>query len=188
MSDGAPYALSTKSLPPTEPMLPRDIPDGPSEEITADYLTHQGKEYLLICDVFSKYPFLYKVTTKSAQSLCAHLLELISQYVLVSLLSMDNGQPFVSEELAQFLLHHHKEHSTSSPHLPRPNSLTECWVRTIKTALNTTLAARNLLEDALLDLRSTLIGPNMPLSHEILHNRMFHCPSRHSQPVNVERV
>ena len=169
-------------------MLPRDVPDGPLQEIAADYLTHQGKEYLLICNVFSKYPFLYKVTTKSAQSLCACLLELISQYGPLSLLSMDNGQPFASEELAQFLLCHHIEHSTSSLHFPRSKGFIEHQVRTIKTVLNTALMAKKPLEDVLLDLRLTLIGPNMPLPWEILHNRMFQCPSRPSQPVSVERV
>ena len=46
-----------KASPPAQPMLPRDITNGPWQEITADYLTHKGKEYLLICNLFSKYPF-----------------------------------------------------------------------------------------------------------------------------------
>ena len=125
------YTICTKykASPAAQPMLPSDVPDSPWEEITADYLNHQGKEYLLICDVFSKYPFLYKVTTKSAQSLCACLLELISQYGPLSLLSKDNGLPFASEKLTQFLLLHHIEQSTSSPHFPRSNGFIECQVR-----------------------------------------------------------
>ena len=125
MSISAPYALGTKPLPPAQPMLPREVPDGLWQEIAADYLTHQGKEYLLICDLLSKYSFLYKVTTKFAQSLCACLLDLITQNGPPCLLSMDNGQPFLSEELTQFLLHHHIEHSTSSPHFPRSNGFIE---------------------------------------------------------------
>ena len=77
----------TKASPPAQPMLPRDIPDGPWQEITADYLTHKGREYLLICDLFSKYPFLYKVSTKSAQAFgSAHF-----SVQAPSLLCMDNG-------------------------------------------------------------------------------------------------
>ena len=109
-----------KASPPTWPMLPKDVPDGYWQEITVDYLTYQGKEYLLICDTFSMYPFLYKVATKSTQSLCACLLEMISQYRPPSLLSTDNGQPFLSKELTPFLLHHHIEYSTSSPCFPGP--------------------------------------------------------------------
>ena len=39
---------------PAQPMLPRDIPDGPSQDIVADYMTHKSHEYLIICDAFSK--------------------------------------------------------------------------------------------------------------------------------------
>ena len=61
-------------------MLHRDVPDGPWQDIAADYMTHKGQEYLIICIAFSKYPFVFKLTTKSAQSLCTCLLEMISQY------------------------------------------------------------------------------------------------------------
>ena len=46
-------------------MLPHGIPDGLWQEITANYVTHKSKDYLIICNLFSKYPFLYKTTTKS---------------------------------------------------------------------------------------------------------------------------
>ena len=41
---------------PAQPMLPQDIPNGPWQEITADSFHHKGKEYLLIWNLFSKYP------------------------------------------------------------------------------------------------------------------------------------
>ena len=147
---------------PAQPMLPKDIPNGPWQDITADYMTHKSHEYLIICDAFSKYPFMYKVSSKSAQSLCMHLLELISQYSPPASLSTDNGLPFASDELAEFLTHHHIEHHTTFPHFPRSNGFTERQVRTIKTALNTALPAKKSPETVLLDLQSILIGPNMP--------------------------
>ena len=82
-----------------QPMLPKDIPDGPWQDIAADYMTHKSHEYIIICNAFSKYPFVYKVSYKSAQSLCMHLLELISQYGPPASLSTDNGLPFALDEL-----------------------------------------------------------------------------------------
>ena len=119
-------------------MLPRDIPNCPWQEITANYLTHKGKEYLLVCNLFNKCPFLYKVPTKSAQSLHMHLKELISQYRLPCLIYTNNGPPFVSNELTQFLQYNHIDHITSSPHFPRSNGFIEGKVKTLKTALSTT--------------------------------------------------
>ena len=174
-----------KASPPAQPMLPWDIPDGPWQEITTDYLTHKGREYLLVCDLFSKYPFIYKVSTKS---LCVCLHELISQFGPPSLLYMDNGLPFASDEHAQFLQHHHIDHITSSSHFPRSNSFIECQVCTIKAVLSSSQDSRKTIEDLLLELCSTLIGPNMPLPREIFHNRTLHHPSRPSAPVDMESV
>ena len=121
-----------KASPPAQQKLPTDIPNGPLHEISADYLTHKCREYLLICKLFSKYPFICKVSKKSAQSLCVCLLELISQYGPPSLLSMDNGLSFVSEKLTQFLQCHHMDHSKSSPHFPRSNGFIQRQEHTIK--------------------------------------------------------
>ena len=173
---------------PVQPMLPKDIPDGPWQDIVVDYMTHKGQEYLIICNAFSKYPFMYKVSSKSAQSLCTCLPELISQYGPPTSLSTDNGLPFALDELTEFLMCHHIQHHTSSPHLPRSNGFIERQVRTIKTALNTALQAKKSLETVLLDLRSTPIGPNMPSPQEILHNRTIQCPGRPPQPVNMEKI
>ena len=46
-------------------MLPHGIPDGPWQEITTDYFTHFGKDYLLIADPFNKYPYIFKVHSKT---------------------------------------------------------------------------------------------------------------------------
>ena len=137
--------------------------------------------------IFSKYPFTYKVTAKSAQSLCLHLLELISQYGPPMSLSTDNGPPFASDELTEFLTHHCIAHHTSSPHFPRSNGFIERQVKTINTALNTALPAKKSLETVLLDLRSTPIGSNMPALHEILQKqdhtatRQIFSASRHGK-------
>ena len=151
-------------------------------------MTHNGQECLIICNAFSTYPFAYKTSTKSAQSLCACLVELISHYGQPSMLYTDNGPPFTSQELTKFLMHHCIEHSMSSPHFPRSNGFIECQIRTIKTALNIALPTQKPLGTVLLDLRSTPIGPNMSLPMEILHNRTIQHPSKPSQPVNIERI
>ena len=65
-----------------QPMLPRDVPDSPWQELAADFFTHNHKEYLLIVDTFSKYPFIYQTSSKTAESITKKLQNLISQYGL----------------------------------------------------------------------------------------------------------
>ena len=173
---------------PAQPMLPRDIPDGPWQDIAAEYITHKSHECLIICNAFSKYPFVFKVTSESAQSSCTHLLELISQYGPPMSLSTDNGPPFASDELTEFLTDHCITHHTSSPHFPRSNGFIERQARMIKTALSIALPAKKPLESVLLDLRSMPIGLKMTSPYEILHNRSIQQPGRPSQPIDMEQV
>ena len=110
-----------KAPPPAQPMLPRDITNAHGRRLAVDYLTHKGREYLLVCSLFSKYPFLYKVSTKWTQSLYMCLKELIMQYGLPCPLYTDNGPPFMSKEFAQFLQCNCTDPITSSSHFPRSN-------------------------------------------------------------------
>ena len=166
---------SHKASPPAQPMLPRHIANGPWQEITANYLTHKGKEYSLICDLFSKYPFLYKFISKSAHSVSQCLQVLLSQYRLPSLIYTDNGPPFTSDELSKFLQHNYIDYITSSPHLPESKDFIK---QKVKTALSTLQESGKSLQEFLLDPHSTLNGPNMPSSREILHNRTFQHPGK----------
>ena len=51
-----------------QPMLPRDVPEAPWQDLAADFFNFKGKEYLLIANTFSKYPFASKMTTKTAET------------------------------------------------------------------------------------------------------------------------
>ena len=177
-----------KASPPAQPVLPWDIPNGPWQEFAVGYFHHKGKEYLLIYNLFSKYPFLSKVSSKSVYSLSQKLQELISQYGPPSLIYKDNGPPFASEEFVQFLQWQLIDHITPSPHFPWSNSFIKCQVKTLKTTLSTTQDAGRLLEDLLLDLFCNPISPNMPLSYEILHNWTIQCPGKSSTLVHMECI
>ena len=98
-----------------QPMLPHDIPDGPWQEIAADYFTLKGKDYLLIVDTFSKYPFIFKTHSKTTDSIINCLQDLFSQFGMPKHFFLDNGPPFSSDPFSQFLSSHAIDHITSSP-------------------------------------------------------------------------
>ena len=60
-----------------EPLQPHDIPEGPWRKFGIDYFTFDGNSYVLICDYFSKFPFLYRAKT-SFWSLRDSLINLFS--------------------------------------------------------------------------------------------------------------
>ena len=77
-----------------QPMLPRDLSDGPWQELASDYFTHYSKDYLLIINPFSKCHFIYKVHSKTSDSVIKSLQDLFSQYGIPQWFLCDNGLPF----------------------------------------------------------------------------------------------
>ena len=51
-----------------QPMLPRDVPETPWQDLAAGFINFKGKEYLLIADTFSKYLLAPRMTTKTAET------------------------------------------------------------------------------------------------------------------------
>ena len=121
-----------------QPMLPRDVPDSPWQDLVAAFFTYNNKEYLLMTNIFSKHPSMYQTSSKAADPILQKLQNLISQYGPPKRLFTDNEPPFSSEDLAKFLSSQNINHITSSPHYPKSNGFIERQLKTIKTALNTT--------------------------------------------------
>ena len=143
-------------------MLPRDVPDSLWQDLAADFFTYNYKEYLLIADTFSKYPFVYQTSSKSADSIIRKIQNLISQYGPPKRFFSDNRPQFPSEALQKFLVSQYIDHITPSPHYPKSNGFTERPFKTMKTALETAKSSGKSIYDLLLILRSTLIGLDLP--------------------------
>ena len=67
-----------------------------------DYFNFDGNSYVLICDYFSKFPFLYRAKT-SFWSLRGRLIDLFSIEGYPDEIVSDNGPLFQSKEFAKFL-------------------------------------------------------------------------------------
>ena len=178
----------TQSPPVSPPMLPRDVREGPWQEIAADYFTHSSKDYLLIADIFSKYPFVYSTHSKTHNSLIQCLQDLFSQFGMPLHFFSDNGPPFSSEPFSSFLTSLGIEHITSSPLYPQSNGFIERQIKTIKTALTTAQPSGSSITHTLNTLCSTPIGPNLPSLHEILMNRTSYRPRHQPTHVDLDQV
>ena len=180
--------IQNKATQHMQPMIPRDVPDTPWQDLAADFFTYKTNDYLLVADTFSKYPFTYKMHKKTAETVIYKLTQLFSQYSMPNTISTDNGPPFNSEPFTKFLIEQRVDHITSSPHYPKSNGFIERQVKTMTTALATAAASRKTLDDVLLSLRSTPIGPNLPSPREILHNCMEKRPGQTPHAVDYEEI
>ena len=152
-----------------EPLQPHDIPEDPWRKLGIDYFTFDGNSYVLICDYFSKFPFLYRAKT-SFWSLRDRLIDLFSIEGYPDEIVSDNGPPFQSKEFAKFLSGLGIKHTTSSPGYPRSNGFIERHIQTVKNMLSKSSNTRSF-QEVLADLRTTRIGTGLPSPAEILHRR-----------------
>ena len=134
-----------RSQVPKEPLQPHDIPEGPWRKIGIDYFTFDGNSYVLICDYFSKFPFLYRAKT-SFWSLRDRLIDLFSIEGYPDEIVSDNGPPFQSKEFAKFLSGLGIKHTTSSPGYPRSNGFIERHIQTAKNMLSKSSNTRSFQE------------------------------------------
>ena len=152
-----------------EPLQPHDIPEGPWRKLGMDYFNFNGNSYVLICDYFSKFPFLYRAKT-SFWSLRDPLINLFSIEGYPDKIVSDNGPPFQSKEFAKFLSGLGIKHTTSSSGYPHSNGFIEQHIQTIKNMLLKSFNTQSFHE-VLADLRTTHIGMGLPSPAEILHGR-----------------
>ena len=136
-----------------EPLQPHDIPEGPWRKLGMDYFNFDGNSYVLICDYFSKFPFLYRAKT-SFWSLRDRLFS-IEGYPneIVS----DNRPLFQSKEFAKFLSGLGIKHTTSSPGYPHSNGFIEQHIQMVKNMLSKSSNTQSF-QEVLADLRTTCIG------------------------------
>ena len=97
-----------------------------------DYFYMNGRLYILICDYFSKFPFLFQVKTTSFANLKDHLEELFSVEGIPDEIMSDNGPPFNGKEFSSYLTGLGIRHTTSSPNYPRSNGFIERQIQTMK--------------------------------------------------------
>ena len=158
-----------RSQVPKEPLQPHDIPEGPWRKLGIDYFAFDGNSYVLICDYFSKFPFLYRAKT-SFWSLRDRLIDLFSIEGYPDEIVSDNGPPFQSKEFAKFLSGLGIKHTTSSPGYPRSNGFIEQHIQMVKNMLSKSSNTQSF-QEVLADLRTTRIGTGLPSPAEILHER-----------------
>ena len=158
-----------RSQVPKEPLQPHDIPEGPWRKLGIDYFNFNGNSYILICDYFSKFPFLYRAKTLF-WSLRDHLIDLFSIEGYPDEIVSDDGPPFQSKEFAKFLSGLGIKQTTSSPRYPHSNGFIEWHIQTVKTMLSKSSNTRSF-QEVLADLRTTHIGAGLPSPTEILYRR-----------------
>ena len=160
-----------RSQPPKEPLQAHEVPQEFWERIAMDYFYMNGRLYILICDYFSKFPFIFHVKTTSFANLKDHLEELFSVEGIPDEIMSDNGPPFNGKEFSSYLTGLGIRHTTSSPNYPQSNGFIERQIKTVKRLIEKANSSGRNHQEALTSLRAQPLGDGLPSPSEILHGR-----------------
>lgn len=115
-----------------QPLSPHPIPSLPWEKISADFMTINQLDFLVIVDYLSKYAIVNKLTSKTASSIISSFKNVFSILGLPQEIFSDNGPPFNSFEYISFARKYNIDIKTSSPYYPKSNGMIERAIQTVK--------------------------------------------------------
>jgi len=168
---------------PAETLMPHPIPSRPFEKVGADIFTLAKRDYLLVVDYFSKFPFIFELHDKTATSVISSLKSVYSVHGVPVTLFADN-MPFASRQMQDFAATWGFEIVTSSPDFPQSNGQAERCIQTVKALFTKAEESRSDLHVAMLNYRATPLSGSDKSPAELLFGRRL----RTKLPVPVAKL
>ena len=172
------------------PMLITEVPAQPWHTVGVDLFQHKSRWYILVTDVYSKAPFVRPLANTGAYASIKALKEIFSENGIPMKMISDNGKHFVAGEFKRFARKWGFEMVFSSPLYPKGHALIERHIQTIKKCMSKCDISDYDFNLALLVLRSTPLGTDLPSPAELLQGRRFRTtlPTFVPNPPNSEDV
>ena len=172
------------------PMAITEIPAQPWHTVGVDLFQHKGRWYILVTDVYSKAPFVRPLPNTGAYASVRAMKEIFSENGVPVRMISDNGKHFTAGEFKRFAARWGFEMVLSSPEYPQGHALIERHIQTIKKCMGKCDISNYDFDLALLVLRSTPLGADLPSPAELLQQRRFRTtlPTFVSSPPNAKDV
>ena len=157
-----------------ELLMQHELPTRPWQIVGTDLFAIREDTYLLICDYYSKFPFVYRIEEKvTSDRIISKMSGVFAENGSPSKVVSDNGGHYSSQAFRNFAAEWCFDHVTSSPHFPQSNGFIERQVQTVKYTLEKAAMSRSNPQKALLALRSTPIDSHLPSPAEMLNARKY---------------
>ena len=176
------------------PMMITEVPSQPWHTVGADLFQFKGRWFLMVTDVYSKAPFVRPVANTGAYASVKAMKNIFSENGIPMKVISDNGPHFSAGEFKRFAESWGFEMVLSSPEYPQGHALIERHIQTLKKCMHKCDVSGYDFDLALLVLRSTPLGSDLPSPTELLQGRRFrttlptYIPDPPNSPVVVEKL
>ena len=170
-----------------DPLQMSPLPPEPWHTVHMDFCgPFPTGEYLFVAiDAYSRYPEVEIVHSTSAKATIPKMDRIFSTHGIPRVVRSDNGPPFSSEEIKQFMLENGIEHKRITPLWPQANSEAENFMKPVTKAIRSSRAEgrewKRDLYQFLLNYRATPHSTTGFAPSELLFNRKI----RTKLPQNV---
>ena len=139
----------------------------PMHRIGTDLFDFNGKQFLIMVDYYSSYPWVRRLRNISSASCIDALKSVFSEFGYPQHIHSDSGRQYSSQEFKSFVREFNMKHTMSSPYYHESNGKAECYVGIVKRMLKKC----DNIYDALLAYRSTPLCNSRHRPYELLFNR-----------------
>jgi transposase InsO family protein len=148
------------------------VPARAWQKLGTDIFEYKSKSYLVIVDYYSKFLEISLLKDKSSQAVITSMKSVFARHGIPDEVVADN-MPFSSKECLQFAQEWGFKISTSSPHYPQSNGMSERTIQTIKNLLRKADDEGNDPYIALLEYRNTPITGMQEWPAQLIMSRML---------------
>lgn len=129
---------------PREPIKHLPIPTRAFQILSADWFDHKGNKFLIISDWYSGWFFVRQTREADSKFFIKSLREAMCDTAAPDVIWSDQGPPFGSREVTDFLRRWGVRWQPSSPEYPQGNSYAELGVKNAKALIRKCWDGRNL--------------------------------------------
>ena len=169
---------------PVEPLKTTPFPERPWWRLATDVLEHEGDNYIVVVDYFSRFIDAKKLDTVDSGSIINYLMDLFCLLGFPNTIVSDNAAYYVSEQFSKFLSKWDITHITSAPRYSQSNGAAERAVQTIKGFLSKNIPLRN----ALLHYRDTPISNGYSPAQLLFNRQLNSIGIMRERSVNVRQL
>jgi hypothetical protein len=118
-----------------EPLRPTELPQRPWQQLGADLCSHEGKDYLVVTDYYSRWLEVRYLQSTTSTAVINKFRLIFATHGIPEVIISDNGPQFQCRKFKDFAEEYDFEHRTSSPGFPQANGEAEAGVKIAKKIL-----------------------------------------------------